>query len=1469
MKRPLLEANLRVELNDRLPVLSVSDGIEALLGFKPDDFLSGRVSLKDRIHPHDLDIAALLFSPVNESKSGTFNIRLRHADDRIHCIKATYTKEVAPGGGAVFLDLLLQNAKSLWKHPSDQLLSAHFRAMMKNTDDLIFFKDRNHVFIGASQNMLAAIDPVRHGPSLLGLTDYDIYPEEYADIYYRLEKQVFAGMPVAHEVHESQHIDGTKGWSDNRKYPIRNEAGEIVGLFGVARDATERIQAIEALRESEAKFRSLVECASNGIFVANAQRKYVEVNAAACKMLGYTKEELLTMSISDIVAGEEQARIAPETGLLEASHPTLSDWKFCRKDGTTFLGEVSANLLPDGRLLAIVHDVTERRRVEGALRESEASLVTAQAHAHLGNWELDLTTLKARWSAEMARLFYCDPSLDAPPFAAFVELLHPEDRAKFQDHFNHVQESDSSFDFEYRTNPSLGPVRHLSTTSFVIRDDAGRAVRVEGTTLDVTERKRAEETLAKSSERLSRAQQVAKMGFLDWDLHTNEILLSDETCRLYGIAKTEFQTTPELVAKVVHPDDRELVQRSLHAVLQGKGAYDLEHRIIRPDGTILWTHSQGELFFDAAGEPKTLLGTTLDITARKLAEIALRESEESLKESQRIAGLGSYVVHIPAGMWTSSEVMDGIFGIGKEYVRTVAGWLDIVHPDDRAMMDAHFADDVLSQGKPFDKEYRIVRQNDRAERWVHGRGILEFDAKGRPLKMRGTIKDITESKLIELALRESKELLELFIEHAPVALTMLDREMRHLAVSRRYLEINSLVGQQVIGRFHYEVLPGIPESWKETHRRALNGETVTSDGDRLELPDGSVHWRRWAVRPWLAGDGSVGGIVIFTEDITQQKQAEERLRLAASVFTHAREGIMITDADSTIIDVNGTFTRITGYSREEVLGRKPSMLSSGLHGKQFYAEMWRTVKEKGQWSGEIWNRHKNGEIFAEMLTVNASFDNSGEVQQYVALFSDITVLKENERKLERIAHYDVLTNLPNRALLADRLHQAMAHTHRRKQRLAVAFLDLDGFKAVNDHYGHATGDQLLTALAARMKQELREGDTLARLGGDEFVAVLLDLGDMETSVHVLNRLLLAAAEPIPIGDIILQVSASVGVTFYPQPENVDADQLLRQADQAMYQAKLTGGNRFHIFDSSQDRILRGHHEDIALLRKAMAANEFVLYYQPKVNMRTGAVLGAEALIRWQHPERGLLPPSEFLPIIENHLLAVELGEWVIDTALAQKDSWHAIGLEMPVSVNLSAVQLQQPDFADRLRGILAAHPGVKPSNLELEVLETSALQDVVQASNMMIACGETGVSFALDDFGTGYSSLTYLKRLPVKTLKIDQSFVRGVLNDVDDLTIVEGVLLLAMAFSRQVVAEGVESVAHGLKLLQLGCELAQGFGISHPMPASDLPAWVAAWRPDCSWANAPKLKPIKVGARGNHGGNGKGSHMSTTNESKV
>lgn len=647
-----------------------------------------------------------------------------------------------------------------------------------------------------------------------------------------------------------------------------------------------------------------------------------------------------------------------------------------------------------------------------------------------------------------------------------------------------------------------------------------------------------------------------------------------------------------------------------------------------------------------------------------------------------------------------------------------------------------------------------------------------------------------------------------------------DQEFKGVSAAVLYADIDDYHHHGVF-RFSPEAEPKI-DLYEVTYKRR-NGEPFV--GETL----GSV------IKNTL---GDTLGFIGVIRDITERKKIEEDQRRAASVFRNASEGIIITSPDGIILDVNDAYTSITGYSRQEALGKTPQMLKSGYQDDTFFETMWKLLLQNGHWEGEVYNQHKNGHTFIEQLSINAVVDELGQTQSYIGLFYDITSQKEHEKELHHIAHFDALTELPNRLLLADRLQQGTLHAERQGDFLAVVYIDLDGFKGINDRYGHDVGDKLLVEMAQRMKQVLREGDTVARLGGDEFVGVITDLPDTKFCIPLLERLLQSISAEVKIDELLIHITASLGVAFYPS-KGSEPDKLLRQADQAMYQAKLQRKNCYYIFDPVHDSSLKGRHERIERLQQALADNEFILYYQPKVNMRTGELVGAEALIRWQHPEKGLLPPAAFLPDIDNHALDVELGKWVINSALEQLATWQSAGLNIEVSVNVSAQQLQDEFFSEQLHVLLAAHPTVSPGNLELEILESSALQDLQQVSKTMKICSHIGVKFALDDFGTGYSSLTYLKTLPAEVLKIDRTFVHGMLTNPEDMAIIKGVLGLAKAFQRGLVAEGVETPEQGASLMQLGCDVAQGYGIARPMPASELNSWFQHWQPPAAWVDTP------------------------------
>ena len=465
-------------------------------------------------------------------------------------------------------------------------------------------------------------------------------------------------------------------------------------------------------------------------------------------------------------------------------------------------------------------------------------------------------------------------------------------------------------------------------------------------------------------------------------------------------------------------------------------------------------------------------------------------------------------------------------------------------------------------------------------------------------------------------------------------------------------------------------------------------------------------------------------------------------------------------------------------------------------------------------------------------------DSDGNILGCVLVFHNITEKYQLMEQISWQATHDALTRLPNRALLSDRIGQAIAHAERQEQLLLLCFMDLDSFKAVNDQHGHELGDKLLIEVARRLTNVVRGDDTVSRLGGDEFVLLLSEIRNTDEVEILLARILEEMASPFVIGQLSLKISASIGVTIYPF-DSSDTDTLLRHADQAMYQAKQSGRNRFHLFDASMDSKVQEHHHKLGRLEQALVRNELRLFYQPKVNLKTGQVFGMEALVRWQHPELGIIGPLDFLYLAEDSNLIVSIGNWVLDEALSQMSKWHEAGFDWKVSVNIAARQLQSHDFVANIESILARHPRALIHRLELEILESTALDDMDHVRTIILACQELGISFSLDDFGIGYSSLSYLRNLPVNILKIDQSFVRDMLDDEEDCALVEGILQMARVFKREVIAEGMETAAHGALLLKLGCDSAQGYGIAHPMPGEQVMDWVVLFKPDPGWQNYP------------------------------
>jgi diguanylate cyclase (GGDEF)-like protein/PAS domain S-box-containing protein len=556
-------------------------------------------------------------------------------------------------------------------------------------------------------------------------------------------------------------------------------------------------------------------------------------------------------------------------------------------------------------------------------------------------------------------------------------------------------------------------------------------------------------------------------------------------------------------------------------------------------------------------------------------------------------------------------------------------------------------------------------------------------------------------------------------------------------------------------------------------------------------------------------------------------RANTELSLAASVFRNTMEGVAITDPTPRIVWVNPAFSAITGYAAEEAVGQNPSILRSAHHGVAFYRNLWEALTRDGYWQGEIWNRRKNGEAYLEWLTINRISDEAGNALRYVSVFHDITESRRKDEHIEHLAFHDALTGLANRSLLQDRLNHAVERAQREGGRLAVMFIDLDRFKAVNDGLGHNVGDQLLQEVAQRLSSRLRTMDTVARMGGDEFVVLMEDLHDPSDCAQRAEDLLQAIAEPMEIAGHRLQVGASIGVAFYPE-DCVDSVELMKRADAAMYAAKAAGRNTYRFFQSAMlEQTTHRLNLEMAL-REAATAGQLLLHYQPKVNLASGKLEGVEALVRWNHPQRGMVSPGEFISVAEESGLIGVIGGWVIDEVCRQLADWRARGLPpMRVAFNVSAKQLGDGNLAER---ILAATRAVDiaPALLEVELTESVVMANPEHVAQLFARLRRIGVTIAIDDFGTGYSSLAYLRRLPIDVLKIDRTFVAAAEREDEDAQIVITILALANALKLTAVAEGVETAAQRDLLKYLGCDLAQGYFFSRPLPAPEIEQWLVA-----------------------------------------
>lgn len=590
---------------------------------------------------------------------------------------------------------------------------------------------------------------------------------------------------------------------------------------------------------------------------------------------------------------------------------------------------------------------------------------------------------------------------------------------------------------------------------------------------------------------------------------------------------------------------------------------------------------------------------------------------------------------------------------------------------------------------------------------------------------------------------------------------------------------------------------------------------------RVAGPGGAQRWYRIDASPAYSGTGKLEFVVCSFSDITYERVSKEKILLAGRVFDSVVEGITITDADGAILSVNRAFSEITGYGEEEALGANPRILKSERHNADFYAAMWRSLKEKGEWQGEIWNRRKDGNVYPEWIAITAVLDDDGKPTHYVAVFRDLTEIKSREAAISKLSNNDPLTDLPNRALFEDRLKTAVKACERDGEKLAVLYLDIDRFKYINTTYGYRIGDAILQLVAARMEHSLRKSDTVARVSADDFLVLLPRLAKEEHAIAAAESLLKTLRTPASAEGRELYLDASIGISFYPN-DGVEPDALIGAANAAMTRAKESGAGAYHVFTPALNARITKRMSLEGRLRKATAGESFVVHYQPRVDVRTRRMAGMEALVRW-NDGGSLIPPSEFIPLAEENGLIVPIGEWVLHTALNDLKRWLEADPALWMSVNLSARQFRLPDLESRIEEAVTA-AGIPPEKLELEITESVAMSDVNRSTAVMTALHKFGISFSLDDFGTGYSSLYYLKRLPIQWLKIDQSFVRDIKGPAGGQAnaIVGTIIEMARSLDLGTIAEGCETEGQLKYLTERGADYIQGYYFAKPLPAAEL-----------------------------------------------
>jgi diguanylate cyclase (GGDEF)-like protein/PAS domain S-box-containing protein len=1416
-----LEGIFQTTLEGR--VLAANPAVAGMLGYdSPEDFIA---SVKDIAFdvwafPNERAWYLQLLEETEELRG--YEVQFKRKDGTRIWVKLSTRKTYAADGVTPINEGFIEDITEQKKSESAlKKAEANLSALIESTQDLIWSVDLDYRLITFNRALQQNIQK-NYGVRLAaGMRFHEVLTPEHAALWPGHYARVLAEGPFQVEY---TRVDG--GIMELAFNPIAVD-GVTTGVSIFGKEITER----KAAEESRLFLAEVVESCEEAIITSTPSGVILSWNHGAEAIYGYSAGEVIGKPFSMIIAPERKESAARIIGKILRGAPPLEDQGVgLRKDGSKVYVTVTAWPIRNSAgeataICTIVRNVSARHEAEKT-RALLASIVESSGDAvHAVN--LDGTI--ASWNSGAERLTgYTSEEI----LGKSVAILAPSGiQSEARHNLEAIQDGRTVGPYDVALLRKDGSEIDVSLTLSPIRNSDGEVVGAAAIARDISQRKRTEMQLRESEERYRTTFEQAAVGIVHTSIEGQYLRCNARFAEIIGYPQEEVSGLS--FQQITVAEDLESDDVSLHN-LQGGAAEipSMEKRYVRKDGSLVWVRVTLSSQRDGEGKILYFIAIVEDIQERKEAEAALRESLDSLQESQAIGGLGSYVLDIGTGVWTSSDVLDGLFGIDREYDHTVTGWTVLIHPDDRAMMAAYFAKEVIRKGSNFNKEYRMIRQTDHAERWVHGIGRLQFGVKGQPVKMRGVIKDITESKLSEMQLRESEKRYRAAFQMNLDSIDICHLEDgKFVDVNEAFLKILGFKRDEVIGRTALELGIWANPADREKLLEGMRRNSVLRNFEtQYRTKDGALRWGLLSVSA-IEMNG-VPCILSVTRDITDAKAVAEALRLSEeryrTVFQTSIDAIIISRVDDgSFIDCNQAFVDMSGYQRNEVLGRTSLELGIWPDTRDRQTMMNMLRQDSSICGLEVQLRRKDGEI--GWRQISASVIEIDGVPCILSITRDISAAKKAEKTIQSLAFYDPLTGLPNRRMLMERLRHPLAASARSDHSHALLLVDLDHFKTLNDTLGHQTGDFMLQKSAQRIIACTHEADTVCRLGGDEFVVVLEDLSIVaeeaaDQAKAVGEKILAVIDQPCLLDNHECHSTASIGIAVFGVLQD-STDETLQQAEIALYQAKAAGRNTLRFFSPALQAAVNARATLEGDLRQAIKTKQFLLYYQPQVER--GHVTGAEALIRWKHPGRGIVSPGEFIPLAEESRLILPLGEWVLEAACAQIASWEGSKetAHLTVAVNISALQFRQPSFVEQVLATLS-RTGANHGNLRLELTESMLVENIENVIAKMNELKSHGLRFSLDDFGTGYSSLSYLKRLPLDSLKIDRSFVHDILVDATSGAITQTILSLGRAMGVAVIAEGVETEEQRDYLASLGCHSFQGFLFSRPLPLKQFEAFL-------------------------------------------